>query len=313
MNPLSIRPLSETFAAELRGVDLRLPIDQQRLDALYDAFLRHGVVVLPGQALSIDQQLAFARLFGPLHSLPVKSLDGRRIKTAEIDDVSNLNSEGGLAGIDSEKVMFTMGNQLWHSDLSFCENPAHASMLHALEIAQDGGETEFCDLAAAYAALPQSMKSRLEGLVAEHSLAHSRILGGYDTARIDAILKLRPPSLQPLVRTHPETGETILFVGAHVSRIIGLAQDESKALIAELVAHATQPRFVFQHRWAVHDLVIWDNRRTLHRGRPYDAGATRRVMHRATVDGDGPTVIDGVIVQPEVRRRNLTALQQPAI
>lgn len=304
---LTVRKLSQNFVAELRGVDLRNLPNQQILDEIYDAFLTYRIVVIPGQALSIDQQLAFAELFGPLHVLPDRAGSKRRIGNRAIDDVSNLDADGELAGANSERAMFAMGNQLWHSDLSFCENPAHASMLHATEIATEGGETEFCDLVSAFESLAEDMQKRLMPLIAEHSLAHSRVSGGYSKANIEALLKLRPPALQPVVRTHPETGKCILFVGAHVSRILSMADNEAQALVEELIEHATRPENVYQHRWAVNDLLIWDNRQVLHRGRPYDVDNVRRVMHRITVDGDGPTIQNGKIVTPEIRRRNVCA------
>ena len=303
--PLTIRQLALTFAAEIRGVDLRSAPSQHVLDEIYDTFLKYRVVVLPGQALSMEQHLDFGELFGPLHVLPtVKGMD-LRIKNRAIDDVSNLASDGSLAGANSPKAFFALGNQLWHSDLSFCENPAHASMLHASEIAEEGGETQFCDLVAAYETLDEATKTQLAPLIAEHSLAHSRVRGGDSQADVEYLLKLRPPAMQPLVRTHPETGEKVLYIGAHVARIEGMEAEEGEALIQKLLDHATQSERVYTHRWAVNDLVIWDNRQTLHRGRPYDVDNVRRVMHRVTVDGDGPNVIEGKVIEPDVRRRDV--------
>lgn len=305
--PLSIRQLAPSFAAEIRGVDLRHPPSQSVLDEIYDAFLRYRVLVIPGQALSIEQQLDFGELFGPLHVLPdVKGMP-QRISDRKIDDVSNLNVDGALAGANSEKAMFALGNQLWHSDLSFCANPAHASMLHAQEIAEEGGETEFCDLVEAYRTLDSETKKLVDGKVATHSLAHSRVAGGDNKIDVEYLTKLRPPSLQPLVRIHPETGEKVIFVGAHVAGIEGMNEREAAELVNRLIDHASAAERVYRHRWAVNDLVIWDNRQVLHRGRPYDVGNVRRVMHRVTVDGDGPNVVDGVIVPPVVARRQVRA------
>lgn len=302
---MSVRPLTPHFGAEIRGIDLRLPQSPARLDAVYDAFLTHGVLVLPGQALTVAQHQAFAQTFGALWLLPEAPVVGgqRRIADRAIDDVSNLDSRGELAGAASDKVMFQLGNRLWHSDLSFRSTPAQASMLHALEIAEEGGETEFADLHAPYEALPEARKAELEALVAVHSLSHSRLRGGHDRLDAAALDAIAPPALQPLVRIHPETGRRGLYVGAHASSVVGMEAAEGAALIDELLALATQPRFVYAHRWAVHDLVIWDNRRVLHRGRPFDADHVRRVMHRVTVDGDGPLVVDGQIAPVQVRRR----------
>ncbi len=308
---LSLRPLTPVFGAEVRGVDLRLAQPKARLEAIYDAFLEYGVLVLPGQAIDIDQQLTFARVFGELWMLPETSLKGiggaPRIKTRAISDVSNIDDKGELVGAASEKVMFQLGNQLWHSDSSFNAVPAHASMLHAVAIAEDGGETQFADLIAPYESLAAEHQAALEGLVAEHSLSHSRVKGGYGGLDVEALKKAIPPSLQPVVRTHPETGKKALYVGAHVSRVVGKSELDGMRLVDDLMALITQDRFVYTHRWAVHDLVIWDNRRVLHRARPYDADSVRRVMHRATVAGDGPLVMDGKILPVSVKRRAIMA------
>ncbi len=303
--PLTLRPLAPTFGAEVRGVDLRHP-DPAKIGEIYEAFLEHGVLVIPGQALTIEQQLAFAATFGELWRVPRRNDAPRRIADTAIDDVSNLDARGELAPPDSERVMFQLGNQLWHSDLSFQPVPAQASMLHALEIAPEGGETEFADLRGAYDALPPARRDALEGLIAQHSLGQSRIRGGYSGMSPEEIDRRFPPALQPVVRIHPETGRRNLYLGAHASRIVGMDEKAGAALLEELLDFATADAFVYRHRWAVHDLVIWDNRRALHRGRPYP-GDARRVMHRATIQGDGPTVVDGRIVVPEIRQRGPAA------
>lgn len=300
---LTIKPLTEIFGAEVRGLDLRQPQSAETLDEIYDAFLDHGVIVLPGQALNIEQQLDFAQTFGDLWLLPEWSKNGKRLNTRAIDDVSNLNVTGEIADINSEKLMFQLGNQLWHSDLSHLAVPAQATMLLALEIAPIGGETEFADLRAAWDVLPQARKAALDGLIAEHSFAHSRVKGGFTHLDVDKINAAMPPVQHPVVRTHPETGRKNLYVGAHTARIPDLPPAESTELIDELMAFSTRDEFVYRHRWAVHDLIIYDNRRLLHRGRPYDMANVRRVMHRATIAGEGPTVIDGKIVPPVIGRR----------
>ena len=163
---LSIRQLGTTFVAEVRGLDLRYDLDPCAVAQIKKAFLEFGVLILPGQAISVDQHLAFAEHFGKIWMLPVNDPSKLRLKTAAIDDVSNLDANGDVAGRDSEKYMFALGNQLWHSDLSFRDVPAQASLLHAQEIAVDGGETEFADLRAAYDALPAERQAQLEGLIA---------------------------------------------------------------------------------------------------------------------------------------------------
>lgn len=273
-------------------------------DAIYDAFLDHGVLVVPGQAINIDQHLAFARIFGDLWELPEWN-GARRVANRAIDDVSNIDDKGDLAGAASDKVMLQLANKLWHSDLSSNAVAAKMSCLHAMEIALEDGETEFADPQSAYAALPDDMKARLDGMLAEFSWSHSRIKAGYGGIKAEDMRKLVPPSRHPLVRTHPETGIKTLFLGGNLERIVGLEPDESNQLIDELTRFATQPQFVYRHRWAVNDLVIWDNRRTLHRATDYDANRYRRVMHRATVRDTGPTVgADNIILTPEIRRQD---------
>lgn len=292
---LTVRPLAQSFAAEVRGLDLRQAFDKETFAELYDLFLTYGVVVLPGQAVSVDQHLDFASHFGEIWTLPVDDPSKLRVKNAAIDDVSNLDAKGEIAGTDSEKYMFALGNQLWHSDLSFRDVPAQASLLHAEEIALDGGETEFSDLIAAYDALPEDMRTKIDGLVAQHSLLHSRQRMGYSQITDEQRAKF-PPAFQPLVRVHPDTGKKNLYIGAHAFQIEGVPAEEGEALLDHLLNFATEERFVYRHRWAVYDLVIWDNRRVLHRGRPYDADRERRVMHRVTIQGKGKTVENGQIV-----------------
>lgn len=292
---LSIRQLGPTFVAEVRGIDLRHELGPNVVSEIKKAFLEFAVLVLPGQAISVEQHLDFAKHFGKIWTLPAKDPSKLRLNTAAVDDVSNLDANGEVAGRDSEKYMFALGNQLWHSDLSFKDVPAQASLLHAEEIALEGGETEFADLRAAYDALPAGRKTQLEGLVAQHSLLHSRQLMGYKNVS-DEQRAMFPPAFQPVVRVHPETGRKNLFVGAHAFRVEGMTDKEGEALIQELLEFTTTAEFTYQHRWAVNDLIIWDNRRVLHRGRPYDPDRERRVMHRVTIEGAGKTVENGQVV-----------------
>lgn len=292
---LTVRRLGKSFAAEVRGLDLRQSIDKETFSELYDLFLSYGVLVLPGQAVSVDQHLAFASHFGEIWTLPVDDPSKLRVKNAAIDDVSNLDTKGEIAGTNSEKYMFALGNQLWHSDLSFRDVPAQASLLHAEEIALVGGETEFADLIAAYDALSEDMRTKIDGLIAKHSLLHSRQRMGYNKITDEQRAKF-PPAFQPLARVHPDTGKKNLYIGAHAFAVEGLPDEEGQALLDQLLKFATEDRFVYRHRWAVYDLVIWDNRRVLHRGRPYDADRERRVMHRVTIQGKGKTVQNGQII-----------------
>ena len=203
----------------------------------------------------------------------------------DVADISNLDPEGRLLARGDRRNLFNLGNQLWHTDSSFKHIPAKCSLLSARELPSPGpmggGETEFADMRAAWDALPDARKCQLDGLVVEHSIFRSRSQIGFAEFNDDISMEL-PPVRQALVRHHRYLGRTSLYLASHASHIIGWPVEEGRALIEELIAFATQPKFVYQHRWTVGDLVIWDNRCTMHRGRPYDE-TQRRVLHRATV------------------------------
>ena len=285
---ISVKPLHPLFAAELTGVDLAAGIDPATRDAIERAMDQHGVCVLPDQQLDDDKQAAFASLYGPLEvSPPVHSKDGGpaatfRIQNRNIFDVSNLDEQGRILPLDDQRRAYRDGNQLWHTDSSFRQKSATWSMLHARIIPPDGADTEFADTRAAYDALPDATKSKLEGLIAEHSIWHSRAqLGGYKPTADE--IKARPPARHPVVRLHPGSHRKALYIASHASHIVGRPLEEGRALLAELLAHATQPRFVYRHKWRLGDLVIWDNRCTLHRATPFESATHVRDMRRSTV------------------------------
>jgi len=244
--------------------------------------------VLPDQRLDDEGQIAFARLYGPLEvSPPVQGKSGAaefnmRVRHREIFDISNLDENGLLLGAEDARAAYRLGNQLWHTDSSFRQRSAAWSMLHARVVPPTGGDTEFADTRAAYDALPDAMRSKLEGMVAEHSIWHSRArLGGYTPTEEER--GLRPPARHPLVRRHPGSGRNALYIASHASHIVGMPVEEGQALLLELIEFATQPRFVYRHRWRIGDLVIWDNRCTMHRATPLSAGGHVRDMRRTTV------------------------------
>lgn len=282
MTGVTVTALQPGFGAEVRGVDLRKPVSPAAFRGIEAAFNQYAVLMFPGQDITDAQQIAFSELFGPQE--PVANYNGVKKFRLEgtISDLSNLSPDGKIWGEESERRLFNRGNLLWHTDSSFKHVPALASMLSAREIPPVGGETEFCDERAAYDALPQATKARIEDLVVEHSIFHSRSLLGVTTFH-PATVKAMPPVQQRLVRRHPGSGRKTLYLASHASHVIGWPADEGRALIEELMAFATQPQFVLQHRWRVHDLVMWDNRCTMHRGREYDDLKYRRVMHRTTV------------------------------
>jgi alpha-ketoglutarate-dependent 2,4-dichlorophenoxyacetate dioxygenase len=285
--PIEVTPLHPTLGAEVRGVDLTRPVVPQVFTEIEAAFNRHAVLVFPRQPLSDERQLAFSRLFGPLEVNPNYAGAKMRLRP-DIADISNLDAEGRVLARDDRRNLFNLGNQLWHTDSSFKRIPAKCSLLSARELPSSGGETEFADLRAAWDALPEARQRQLQGLVAEHSIFRSRSQIGFADFN-DEVFRELPPVPQALVRHHPASGRTSLYLASHASHIIGWPVEKGRALIDELIAFATQRQFVYQHRWTVGDLVMWDNRCTMHRGRPYD-DAQRRVLHRTTVSDAANTL-----------------------
>jgi alpha-ketoglutarate-dependent 2,4-dichlorophenoxyacetate dioxygenase len=293
---LTIEPVGADFVAVVRGVDLAQPLDEASFARIDAAFNRYAVLVFPGQDLGEDQQVAFSERWGPLE-VSIRRHRDRHLRRPDVSDISNVDGRGRIVTADSEQALYNAGNQLWHSDSSFKPVPALASLLHAREVPPAGGETEYADMRAAWDALPEAERAGLEDLVAEHSLVHSRRLIGYDRFTPEEQAAL-PPVQQALVRVHPATGRRSLYVGSHASHVVGWPLEEGRRLLQRLLEHATQPAFVYQHRWRVGDLVMWDNRCTNHRGRPWDP-AHRRVMHRTTVAGRGPTAAGGRPIRDE--------------
>jgi alpha-ketoglutarate-dependent 2,4-dichlorophenoxyacetate dioxygenase len=280
---ITICPVTPTFAAEIGDVDLSKPLDPSEISEVKDAFSKYAVLIFPDQRLSEDQHLEFAKYFGPLETtIALFRKDTKLRVRQEFADVSNLDPENRVWGKDSRQRMFQLGNRLWHTDSSFKRLPARASLLYARSIPPIGGHTEFADERAAYDALPEATKSRIDSLVAEHSIFHSRARLGFSNFS-DEERQGMPPVPQVLVRTIPESGRKSLYLASHAGRIFGMPEPEGRALIEELVAHATQRQFIYTHRWRVHDLIIWDNRCTMHRGTDFDDLRWKRDIQRATV------------------------------
>jgi len=281
---IEVTALHPTLGAQVRGVDLTRLVPPEVFAEVEAAFARYAVLVFPEQPVTDEQQLAFSRLFGPLEVNP--NYAGARMRLRpDVADISNLDAKGRVLARDDRRNLFNIGNQLWHTDSSFKRIPAKCSLLSARELPSPGpmggGETEFADLRAAWDALPETRQRELDGLVVEHSIFRSRSQIGFADFN-DEIFKQLPPVPQALVRHHRYSGRTSLYLASHASHIIGWPVEEGRALIEELIAFATQPQFVYRHCWTVGDLVMWDNRCTMHRGRPYD-DRQRRVMHRTTV------------------------------
>jgi alpha-ketoglutarate-dependent 2,4-dichlorophenoxyacetate dioxygenase len=286
---ITVQPITSDFAAEVGDVALDRPLSVEELGAIRVAFARYAVLVFPDQQFDDESQLAFARYFGPLETTVFKSRTDHKLRLHEnLADVSNLDAENRILTANDRQRLYNLGNQLWHTDSSFKRVPAYCSMLHARSIPPIGGQTEFADLRAAYDALPEATRQRIGGLVAEHSIMTSRAKLGFadfdDSER--AAFK---PVPQVLVRRLQDSGRLSLYLASHAGAIRGLADGEARKLLEELIAHATQRRFVYAHRWRVKDLVIWDDRCTMHRGMPFDDQRYQRDMRRATVSDVAPT------------------------
>jgi alpha-ketoglutarate-dependent 2,4-dichlorophenoxyacetate dioxygenase len=288
---INLFPVTPGFAAEVGDVDLAKPLSPEDEAAIQAAFLKYSVLVFPAQRLNSDQHVAFAERFGPLE-VNINTYQDEVKKDridSRISDVSNLDHENTLLPAESRKRMSGLANRLWHTDSIFRHVPARVSLLYARIVAPIGGLTEFTDMRAAWEALPESMQRQIDGHIVEHSIFHSRAKVGA-TVFSERERASLPPARQVLVRTIPETGRRALYLASHAVRIIDLPEAESSRLIEELMAHATQRQFVYSHRWRVDDLVIWDNRCTMHRGTRYEEHRWKRDMHRATVSDVGNTI-----------------------
>jgi len=288
---LRLTPLHPLFAARVEGLDLARPLPPETVRAIEAAMDRYAVLVFPGQhGLDDEAQLAFGRNFGEVEETPtLVDQERRRLPNNRINDISNLGVDGRILPADDRRRMYNLGNLLWHSDSSFKPTPAKYSMLHARVIPPEGGETEFADMRAAWDALPEKMKETVRDLVCEHSLIFSRAQLGFDDFTAEERERCAPVP-QRLVRRHPGSGRLSLFLSSHIGRIRGWPTPEAMALIRDLTEHATQREFVYRHVWAVGDLVVWDNRCTMHRGRRYEDKLYPRDMRRVTLKDIAPTL-----------------------
>ncbi|MGA9866034.1 MAG: TauD/TfdA family dioxygenase [Acetobacteraceae bacterium] len=288
--PVNIRQIGPCFAGEVDKIDLRRPLSPREVAAIHAGMDRYAVLVFHDQPLDDEQQLAFTRGLGEIEQAIGTSLrapDEYRLPTT-FADVSNLDKYNKPMARDDRRRLFGIGNRLWHSDSSFKPTPAKYSLLHARSIPSKGGNTEFADMRAAYDALDEETKAVVEDLVCEHSQISSRQQLGFTDFTDEERERFRPVR-QVLVRTHPVTGRKSLFLASHAGAIVGWPVPEARAFLRDLIEHATQREFVYAHKWRVGDLVMWDNRQTMHRARPFPPHEPRD-MRRTTVAGDGPTV-----------------------
>ncbi|MBK8065584.1 MAG: TauD/TfdA family dioxygenase [Betaproteobacteria bacterium] len=283
---LQLKPLHPLFVAEASGVDITQPLDAATVRAIDAAMDEHAILVWRDQPLSQEQQIAFASSFGTLDP-GLKRLRRAKERYAHeaMIDISNVGVDGQVVNRDNGKIFSNLANQLWHSDSSFQKPAAKYSLLHSVVNPPWGGETEFADLRAAWDALPERSKRQVEGLFSEHYALHSRIMLG-DDSYSEEQKRLIPPVQWPLVRTHAGSGRKLLWVGVHATKIFGMSLPEGRVLLGDLLEHATQRQFVYRHEWQVGDTVMWDNRATLHRGRPYDITQRRELRRTTTEDPD---------------------------
>ena len=285
---LSIRQVHPRFVGEAFGIDVAGPLASGTLQAISEAIDRYAVLVLRGQDLDGERQLAFARHFGEIEAPRSSRSATRQRLRPEISDISNLDENNRLRASDDPRRFDQLGNRLWHTDGSFPRIPAALSILYAHQVPASGGETEFADVRAAWDALPDKTKAEIEGLVAIHDIAYSRSQIGFSELLFGE-RQVLPPVPQRLVRIHPGSGRKTLYLASHASHILGLPVPEGRLLLRDLIEFATQRQFVHSHRWQQGDLVIWDNRCTMHRGRPFDEHQTRD-LRRVTTRDTAPTL-----------------------
>ena len=286
---ISIRQIHPVFAGEVSGVDLRQPLSKADVAAIEAGMDRYAILIFREQNITDDQQMAFTRNFGEIENAKGGNItkdNELRLKQGMVD-VSNLDKDGKPLPRDDRRRMFNLGNRLWHSDSSFRAKPAKYSILSARSVASQGGNTEFADMRAAYDTLDDATRGEIEDLVCEHSLMYSRGSMGFSELTDDEKAMMKPVR-QRLVRTHPVTGRKSLYLSSHAGVIVGWLVPESRDFLRDLNEHATQRELVYTHRWRQYDLIMWDNRQTMHRVRRFDETQPRD-MRRTTVAGEAMT------------------------
>ena len=287
--PIETRPLHPHVGAEMTGIDVRKPLTPAEVDAVNAGMDKHAVLVLPRQDITDEQQIEFTKNFGPLQNGANATLRRPELRLdPAFADVSNIDKDGEKLARDDRRRMASLGNRLWHSDASFRVIPARYSILSGRIVVTDGGNTEFADMRAAYDALDAVIRGEVEDLVCEHSQIFSRQQLGFTDFTEEERERFHPVR-QRLVRTHPVTGRKSLYLASHAGGIVGWPVPEARFFLRDLVEHATRREFVYAHKWRVGDLVMWDNRQTMHRARPFPAHEPRD-MRRTTLAGEGPTV-----------------------
>jgi alpha-ketoglutarate-dependent 2,4-dichlorophenoxyacetate dioxygenase len=282
MMGVTFKKLHPHFVGEASPIDLRAVHDPDTLAQIRRGMDEYAILVFHDQAFADDEQLAFAqRLDGRLHeNTGSRAITKSRLGNEALSDISNLAADGGILQRGDRRREYSLGNRLWHTDASFVDPPGRYSMLHARVIPPAGADTEYADMRAAYDALPQETKASLEGLRVHHSIAHSRETLGFEFSGSEA--ERLKGAIHPLVRTIPRSNRRSLYLASHASRIIDWPVPEGRLLLRDLIEHATQREFVYRHAWRLGDLVIWDNRATMHRATPFEDTKHRRELRRVT-------------------------------
>lgn len=287
---MKLTPLHPLFAAQADGLDLRDPLNDERVHDIHQAMNQYAVLVFRGQQLTDEHHVAVGEALGTLEaSRATVDLSDHRLSHQQMNDISNIGSDGELLAADSRRRMFNLGNRLWHTDSSFKPTPARYSLLYAHRVPAEGGDTEFADMRAAWDALDSRRQALAMGKVAMHSLLYSRArLGWHDFTEEER--QRYDPVPQRLVRRHPESGRLSLYLASHIGGIGDWPVAEAMIFVSDLVEHATQPQFVFRHRWQNGDLVMWDNRCTMHRATAFDDATEPRDVRRVTLQDVAPTL-----------------------
>jgi len=287
---MQIKAIRPDFVAELTGIDLRLPLSDAQVAEIDKVMDHFAVVVFPAQELNDEQEFAFAKRLGPIEETrAVVDSQKQRLPFHQMNDISNLDVDGSILALDDRRRMFNLGNLLWHSDSSFKATPAKYSMLHARVIPPEDGNTEFADMRAAWDRLPEKTKKQIDSLVCDHSLIYSRAQLGFDSFTAQELINYTPVP-QRLVRRHPGSNRKSLYLASHIGTVHGMPRPEAMVLIRDLIEHATAREYVYSHKWNQFDLVMWDNRCTMHRARPYDDKNYKRDMRRMTLMDSAPTL-----------------------
>jgi alpha-ketoglutarate-dependent 2,4-dichlorophenoxyacetate dioxygenase len=287
MSEIKIDPISKDFGARVTNIDLTQSLSDDLVSALVAAIDRYGVLVFPGRPVSQEQQVAFTKNFGPLDYGPQKALKTIQVRLEEeaLSDISNVDAEGKIADRSNAQSIMNVGNMLWHSDSSYAHYPFRYSVLACQIPSQWGGQTEFADLRGAYDTLDPNLLAVIEGKTGWFFSIHGRDQLGVPSS--DEIRAMWPPVQWPLIRTHKPTGRKLLWVGTPLYEIDGMPTHEARMLARALLEHATQREHVYSHQWHADDVVMWDNRVTLHRGRWFDLGERREMRRAGTTDDIG--------------------------